>query len=212
MDGVHARRDGDSRTTPRSNMFLAAVLQGPGSGAPVKLRNMSPMGALVEAASPPLAGDEVHVVRGSLRVAAVVAWSGKGRCGLRFLSPVIVREWLAPPGNAAQRRVDDAVRIMKLGAVPLGSSGRQSASGPAAPALSELGADLQRAARLVEGLANELAGDKQVLANHLHKLQNADLAVQLICVVAATLISGGDGSTAERLKNLRASALEAASH
>src|SRR5574338_707014 len=100
----------EARLGPRTNLFLAAVLHGGKSSSPVRLRNMSSEGALAEGVDVPQAGSEVRLVRGSLAASATVAWSAQGRCGLHFSSPVSVREWLAPPANQDQQRVDDAVR------------------------------------------------------------------------------------------------------
>lgn len=36
------------RAEPRSNVFLAALMDGPGGALPVRLRNLSPRGALLE--------------------------------------------------------------------------------------------------------------------------------------------------------------------
>lgn len=79
MTGVQPQGEPDLRGTARSNMFLAAVLEGPGFSGPVKVRNMSSAGALVEAACLPDTGASVHLLRGSLSVSALVAWSAPGR-------------------------------------------------------------------------------------------------------------------------------------
>jgi hypothetical protein len=51
-------RAADALAVARTNLFLAAIMQGDGFSAPVKVRNMSATGALVEAA----AGDEDAIV------------------------------------------------------------------------------------------------------------------------------------------------------
>lgn len=193
----------DARANPRSNMFLGALLRGDGFSAPVKVRNMSANGALVEAAAVPGRGAEVQLIRGSLIVPAIVIWSAAGRCGLRFQSLACVRDWLAPVSNSAQQQVDNAVRLLKAGAVPMPRSAAQA--GTRAAASADLSRDLQSAARLIENLGDDLSSDEQVLARHGDKLQNLDIALQMITVVADALDGGSGGSIAERLGNLRAS-------
>lgn len=114
-------RAADARASPRTNLFLAAALHAPRYSAPVRVRNMSATGALVEAAAVPDAGTEIRLVRGSLAIPGEVAWSAAGRCGLHFSSLVSVHEWMVPPANREQQRVDDAVRLFKAGAIPLPS-------------------------------------------------------------------------------------------
>jgi hypothetical protein len=194
----------EARANPRSNMFLAALLRGADFSAPVKIRNMSAAGALVEAPAVPQRGAEVQLIRGSLAVPAIVAWSTPGRCGLHFASLVCVRDWLAPVSNSAQQQVDDAVRLLKAGAVPMPP--RSAVQDRARePASAELGRDLRSAARLIEELGDGLSTDEQVLASHADKLQNLDIALQIIAVVADALDGGNAGSIGERLQNLRAS-------
>lgn len=192
----------EARANARSNMFLAAVLRGDNFSAPVKVRNMSPNGALVEAAAVPDRGAEVQLIRGSMIVPATVIWSAAGRCGLRFGSLACVRDWLTPVSNSVQQQVDDAVRLLKLGAVPMPRSAVQS--GDRKPAPEEFGRDLRSAARLIEMLGDVLSSDEQVLSRHGDRLQNLDIALQMIAAVAEALDSGG-ASVAERLQNLRAS-------
>src|SRR3569623_1927072 len=103
----------DARSAARSNMFLAAVLKGSAFSVPVRIRNMSSTGALVEGAAMPDGGSSVRLIRGSLMIPADVVWSAAGRCGLRFGGAGSVREWLAPPSNREQNRVDNTVRVMK---------------------------------------------------------------------------------------------------
>lgn len=197
----------EARANPRSNMFLAALLRADDFSAPVKVRNMSANGALVEGAAVPGRGTQVQLIRGSLIVPATVAWSAAGRCGLRFGSLACVRDWLAPVSKSAQQQVDDAVRLIKLGAVPMPRSAVQTRARE--PASAELGRDLQSAARLIEELGDDLSSDEQVLARHGDKLQKFDIALQMITVVADALDGGAGGSVAERLDNLRASSAAA---
>jgi hypothetical protein len=187
-------------------MFLAAVLKGDGFSAPVRIRNMSGTGALVEGAAAPGRGSSVRLIRGSLMIPAQVAWSVAARCGLSFASTVSVQEWLAPPSNREQKRVDDTFRVMKAGAIPL-PIGQQphDATSPA-----ELGIDLRAAARLLESHCDHVLGDPRALALYGERLQNLDIVLQTIGAVADMLTGACDElQTASRLQNLRMSARQA---
>lgn len=200
----------ESRHSPRSNMFIAAAIQGGGFSSPVKVRNMSVTGALVEGPTMPRPGEQVRLVRGSLSVCARVAWSAEGRCGLHFSSLVCVRDWLAPPANGAQQRVDEAVGLLKLGALPLPERPTASANAPAGDLQPLYGEDLRRASRLIELLGDDLAGDEQVVERHSAKLQSLDIVIQTLSAVADALTEASeDREIARRLENLRASCTQA---
>jgi hypothetical protein len=210
VDTIDPERAPEARAAQRSNMFLAAVLQGPGFSAPVKVRNMSATGALVEAAAVPGPSIAVRLIRGSLVAPAVVAWSGGSRCGLRFSSIVSVPDWLAAVRNSEQNRVDDTVRLLKLGAVPLPQrpippAAAENFAGPAALAM-----DIQRVLTLIQSLGDDLASDQNVLLRHSARLQHLDIAIQTLSAVADALsVSTVDDASLTRLENLRSGCAEA---
>jgi hypothetical protein len=212
VDTIDPERTPDARAAQRSNVFLAAVLQGPGFSAPVKIRNMSSTGALVEAAAVPDAGVPVRLIRGSLMVPAVIAWSEESRCGLRFSSIVSVPEWMAPSRNSEQQRVDDTVRLLKMGAVPIPQRTTPVSTmeiGDAAKP-SRLAMDIQRVLTLIQSLGDDLANDKEVLMRHSAKLQHLDIAIQTLSAVANALsVSMVDEASLARLQNLRSGCAQA---
>ena len=186
-------------------MFLAAMLYGVGYSAPVKIRNMSASGALAEGAAVPEVGVAIRLVRGSLSVPGIVRWANEGRCGIEFASLVCVRDWLAPPANSEQQRVDDVVRLVKGGAVALNPAPRSitgitSSRHCAVPA--QLGDDLRRVCALIDKLGESLLCDEATVVRHGLELQNFDICRQTIAAVADVL--GGDSNeAANRLENLR---------
>ena len=187
-------------------MFISAVLKGLAFSVPVRIRNMSSTGALIEGAAVPEGGSSVCLIRGALTVPASVAWATEGRCGLKFSSLVSVREWLAPPSNREQKRIDDMVRIVKAGAIPLplGPEARE----PTSP--SEFGVDLRTACKLLEAHCDIVLGDPQIVTRFGDRLQNLDIVLQTIAAVADVLAGNTDErSTASRLQNLRVSAQQA---
>lgn len=199
-------RAADARTIARTNLFLAAIMHGDGFSAPVKVRNMSATGALVEAAAMPEKGAAVQLVRGSLAIAGEVVWSSEGRCGLHFSSLVSVREWLAPPANRDQQRVDDAVRLLKSGVIPLASvAGTAKSAGS-----GQFEADLRAVARLLEALTEQLISNEATLLAHGDELQTLDIAVQTLDAVAGAMgREGAEGAIFSRIENLRASCRQA---
>lgn len=67
---------------------MAAALELSGTSLPVKLRNLSADGALVEGDKLPVEGAEVVFRRQELTAAAKVVWVGGGRCGVSFKEPL----------------------------------------------------------------------------------------------------------------------------
>jgi hypothetical protein len=105
------------RAEPRSNVYLSASIDMPGGPLPVRVRNLSPHGALVE--GPVLPGEgRVRLRRGDLHVRAKVAWVHDGYCGLNFDSTIDVPAWLKRVGHQGQERVDMIMSLLRTGAVP----------------------------------------------------------------------------------------------
>lgn len=196
----------DPRAEPRTNLFLGAVIRGAGVSLPVKVRNMSASGALVEGTALPDEGTDVQLARGSLALPATVAWSAPGRCGLRFSSLACVQDWLAAPANPGQQRVDEAVRVLKLGAVPIAPRPAPQIGLDSGRQLAQFGDDLRGAIRLVRDLCHELSTDDEAVRRHAEKLQNMDIVQQTVAAVADALAGEMDESAAAtRLGSLRAS-------
>ncbi|QNM82012.1 hypothetical protein H8M03_08190 [Sphingomonas sabuli] len=209
MQAIQTTVAPDARLRPRSNMFLAAMLHGDDRATPVRIRNMSVLGALVEAPALPAGDTPLRLVRGRLEADASIIWTSGLRSGLSFSAPVAVEEWMAPVRNAEQSRVDEAVRMLRLGAIPNArnfSPERLHLD----DAAGRLGEDLRCVARLLENLGGDLAGDPAVLTGHSAKLQNLDIAIQSISAVAAALSAAQiDAHAAARLENLRSSCASA---
>lgn len=67
---------------------MAANLELSGASLPVKLRNLSADGALVEGDKLPVEGTEVLFRRQELSLSARVVWEKGGRAGLSFSEPL----------------------------------------------------------------------------------------------------------------------------
>jgi hypothetical protein len=197
----------ERRSATRASLYLAASLYHDGHASAVKIRNISSAGALLDSPAVFTPGALVQLVRGSLIVHGLVAWATNGRYGLKFSGSIDVQQWRMAPANAEQQRIDDAVRLVKAGAVPLPVK-LDSRDRPAA--VESLWADLQRASNLLAKLGDRLARDGIVVAQYPTELQNLDIAMQVIAAVGAILSGQSDlASGAAKFVNLRKSADEA---
>ena len=103
----------DSRSEGRSNVFLTAALYMGEAMVPVRIRNLSSHGALVEASSLPPVGSHVTLIRGQLQVAGALAWQGAGQGGINFSKSVDVQRWVKHVGHGGQHRVDGVIAALR---------------------------------------------------------------------------------------------------
>lgn len=205
-------RKQDARHAPRTSIYLSATLYCDGAAVPVRVRNISETGALIESTAIPGDVALVQLVRGELIVHALVAWRHEERCGLKFSGRIDVQRWRSLRTNTDQQRVDEIVKVIKAGAVPLpiplAEAGCRTAAG--ATASQDLATDLQCALDLLGSLGNELASEAETIIRHGSSLQTLDIAIQVVAAVKA--IMGGDGELAidaNKLTGLRRSADQA---
>ena len=188
-------------------MFIAAMLYAPAATTPVRIRNMSVEGALLDCATLPPSGTIIRLVRGALSVQGTIRWSKNGRCGIRFSSRINIPEWLKPFSHQQQHRVDEVVSALRSGARPLPVgcwSGPQAVSDIEATVQVEL--DLHQVSQLLEKLGSELIDDPVILASHHECIQDIDIAVQTLRAAANLLAHPEDDPSAvQRLANLRTS-------
>jgi hypothetical protein len=77
-----------NRNARRSNVLLAATIEAFGSAIPVKLRNLSTEGALIEGKNLPLDGAKVVFRRNELSVESTVAWVHGDQAGIAFANSI----------------------------------------------------------------------------------------------------------------------------
>ena len=206
VDESTASHQPDLRAHPRSNMFLAAVIHAGHQQAPAKVRNMSPRGAMVESDLLPPPGTPVHLIRGPLCVAGTVIWRSERQCGVHFTGEVSVKAWLAPPANVEQGRVDRMIADIRSG----------QAFSSAAPATTipvsreEIVEDLGTVYRLIDDLSDALADTPELVMEHATKLQNLDMAMQMLAALAQEVAAdGGQRGAGARLQDLRTACAQA---
>lgn len=156
------------RVESRSNIFVMATMYAGGGSTPVRVRNMSRTGALVEAPSLPAIGSPVRLSRGSLTVAGDIMWVSDGRAGLRFSNPVTVTDWI-PLGKrgSGQQLIDEIVHRARV-----------SGHGQVAPATVEIADEMVQLRQMLERVAEELAFDPAISTQHGPALQMIDAVVQ----------------------------------
>lgn len=89
-----------NRRTPRSHLFMKAVLEVGGRQLDVRLRNLSSDGALVEGTDLPVEGTEILFRKEKLSVPGRIAWTADGRAGVSFaqdLQPEVVLRHVPQP-------------------------------------------------------------------------------------------------------------------
>jgi hypothetical protein len=158
-------------------MFVLASMAAASVSGPIKIRNMSPSGALIEGAALPHVGEHLSLGRGNLSAAGTIVWRDGGRAGLRFDHLVEVAAWL--PAGSRQQQVDQTFHELKNGLASTAPLTAAAPTGPTAP--SPIGkTDLLEAASALDTLADALAEDAQVIASHSTRLQALDIAAQLL--------------------------------
>ncbi len=168
-----------ARSEPRTNMFVMATISGPTASGAVRIRNLSPGGALIEAGALPKPGERVMLRRGEDAISGEVVWNEGGKAGLRFEAKIHVARWL-PAGQSGQQHVDETFQRIKHaapGSPPSASTAPLQSQMPSA-------LEFRRLARAIDALADELADDPAVVARYGTKLQALDMAGQALRKVA----------------------------
>lgn len=178
---MHSAPVHELRLDSRSNIFVMAALYASGrSVIPVRVRNLSRMGALVEAVELPEAGTPVHLNRASLSATGTVIWVNGGKGGIQFDAPVAVGEWL-PQGKRGigQQFVDELFhqKRMRIADHDMVDPSAESELGLTGELL-ELRVALDRA-------AEALAVDAAVASRHLITMQTIDRVSQTLARLAA---------------------------
>ena len=78
----------------RSNVLLAATIESSGASIPVKLRNLSEQGALIEGANLPVESSEILFRRNDLAVCGRIAWISGKQAGVAFSNPLSTQDVL----------------------------------------------------------------------------------------------------------------------
>jgi hypothetical protein len=193
------------RVAPRTYLMLAATVRHGGGFLPVRIRNVSETGALIEGDNLPGVGETIQLSRGETEIDAVFAWASGVRRGVHFSRPVPVDTWRAGKPIAPQPGQNRVDRIQASA-----RAGKGAGTLPQAPAEERwigqldrrIGEEVAFVQRLIEALGDELVGDPATLHRHAQALQNIDLASQILGHLARVM------SAAERADAVRAIGME----
>jgi hypothetical protein len=213
MEEIKVEGGAELRTSRRTNLMLAATIEAGGRATAVRIRNLSDTGALIEGAGLLEKGEPLLVRRGELEISATVAWSGGGKCGVRFDRPIPVSEWtggkprpLECTGLRDQRRVD-AIQAEARGGTGAGLLPTPSAAAAGPDHLEKRLADeLAYVQRLIESMGDELISEPIVVRHHARALQNVDIASQILGHLAAIIVADDRSAAVEAvgMEDLRA--------
>ena len=87
-EGMNESSSTHNRKTNRSKVLFTASLELSGASVPVKMRNLSSNGALVEGDDLPVEGSELLFRKGDLAVTGRVVWTSDRHAGIAFARPL----------------------------------------------------------------------------------------------------------------------------
>lgn len=191
---VVSEEQGDAQQprAPRTNLLLAATIEGDVAG-PVRIRNLSESGALIEGQLLPQVGERLTLRRAALAVGATVMWRGAGKCGVQFDRRVAIAHWAKGISTPRDQAQVDAMQAAVRAGLSSPAPATEQVTADAAPAAASgmlerrVAEELGYIARLIETIGDDLADEPAVIHRHPATLQNFDLATQILKHLAAVL-------------------------
>lgn len=156
------------RAETRTNLFVLAAIRSSLAIGPVRIRNLSKRGMLVEGAILPPVGTEVQIERGSLLASGKIVWLGDGRAGIELASDIEVKSWLPKFSKAGQARVDELVHTIKAGL-------QQPVAVPE-PLINQ--PDLLSLLKDLDHVSQMMAEDDYIVSRHGESIQRLDIIAQ----------------------------------
>jgi hypothetical protein len=192
---------------PRKSVMLAATLEASGVSLPVRIRNMSPRGAMVDGSYLPAPGTTVQLARLALQASALVIWRLDGRCGLKLSEPVVPDDWVSgvgagvPRTNFGQARVDGIQAALRQGAeMPTPPPGEPPPERVDRDRLDALIAEeIDQVGRALEAALDELSENPEVIMRHERAIQSLDIACAILDSLAPVLRAGDRDKAVEAI-------------
>ena len=179
---------------PRKNLLLAASIEAGSLSAPVRIRNLSETGALIDGAALPDVGTELTLRRLEIEIGATVMWRTGGRCGIRFTGNVSVGDWVIGKRRASalfehsQAGVDARQAAVRSGISLPADNGAATTAPPRADVLEgRIAEELAYLRRVLDSVGDVLSDDTIILQRHSDALQQIDVACQTLAELGAIL-------------------------
>lgn len=214
MGEIRAGSSAEHRAARRTNLMLAAEIEIDGRYVPVRIRNLSETGALIEGSALPGRGAALLLHRASFHIGATIAWSGGGRAGIHFDDPISLPQWTGkalPPESSSfrdQRRVDAYQAEARAGPIPPPPPASDLAFTEEARLhlRARLADELAYVRRLLDSMGDELVTEPIIVAHHSRTLQSIDLASQILAHLSNVLVDDNPVAAVERIgmEDLRA--------
>lgn len=164
-------RRSKGRLETRANVFLSASLVTPSARLPVRIRNLSARGALLDGERLPAAGAAIHLLRGAHRAAGEIAWRQGRLAGVNLVEEIDVAAWVRRAESSIDKGKGSATGAPK-GAQPSFDEGAEAAL----TALKSISRDLDQllavlasAPPMAAGFGKELT-KLSILARRLRRL------------------------------------------
>ena len=186
--------NGEQERAPRKNLLLAAEIVAGSLKTPVRIRNLSESGALLDGAVFPDVGVALTLRRLELEIGATVVWRTGSRCGVKFEGKASVPDWVAGKrvehvDRGHQLAVDRIQAAIRSGA-PVDASKDPAEVAPAVPPKRldhRIADEIAYVRRLLGVVGDELTNDPIALQRHAAALQSFDLACQTLDHLAAVM-------------------------
>ena len=199
--------------SPRTNLLLAATIEAGELKGPVRIRNLSESGAMLEGAVFPDVGEKLTLRRLDLEIGATVVWRAQSRCGVKFDGKASVQEWVSgtAAGSAVRRdqaRVDNIQAAVRAGLPIAGQNDRPMADAGELNRNLEarIAEELAHVARLLDHMGDALTDDPVIVQRHSKTLQGFDMASQILGHLATILTAADRGVAVDAIgmEDLRA--------
>jgi hypothetical protein len=172
---------------------LSATIEAGALRVPVRIRNLSESGAMLDGAALPPLGAVLTLRRLQVEIGAVVMWCDAGRCDVEFNGTVSVEDWVAGsclpqrfviPGQA---RVDAIQTALRSGAALPEEAPPAGAPVPVGELEQHIAAEIETVRRLMETVGDELSDDPALLMRYGEALQRFDFGCQILGHLSAVL-------------------------
>ncbi|GAA0315338.1 hypothetical protein GCM10009087_27230 [Sphingomonas oligophenolica] len=178
---------------PRKNLLLSASIEACGLKAPVRIRNLSEGGAMIDGTVLPGVGTPLILRRMELEIGGKTVWQADGRCGIKFDGTTMIDEWVTGVRRPlmGQARVDAIQAAIRNGdSLPLPDGPAAGAPVDAGVLESRIAEELGYVGRLLESVGDDLTDDPIILQRHDRALQKFDAACQIVAHLGAIIAAG----------------------